>query len=213
MEELAPDLRQMARTPLHESHIQALRDNGEERHFSEREMVANVGDPTDHFVFIEEGEIEVLDPFTGERYLPFALGPGQYMGDIGFLSGAPISMPFRAAKDTRVTCVPRERMLSLMSAIPEMSDIIITVFAARRRRQLEDNDSSLKLIGADIDRNIKQIASFASRNKIPFQSMELGTAEAKETAHSCDITHGKPAVIYGMNRVIEDPTPEKIAKL
>ncbi|MEO1747157.1 MAG: FAD-dependent oxidoreductase [Pseudomonadota bacterium] len=213
MEELAPDLRQMARTPLHESHIQALRDNGEERHFARREMVANVGDPTDYFVFIEDGEIEVVDPFTGERYLPFALGPGQYMGDIGFLAGAPISMPFRAAKDTRVTCVPREKMLSLMSAIPEMSDIIITVFAARRRRQLEDNDSPLKLIGADIDRNIKQIASFASRNKIPFQSMELGTEEAKETAHSCDITHGKPAVIYGKDRVIDDPTPEKIARL
>lgn len=213
MEELAPDLRQMARTPLHESHIQTLRENGEQRQFGEHEIVANVGDPTDHFVFIEEGEIEVLDPFTGERYLPFALGPGQYMGDIGFLSGAPVSMPFRAAKDTIVTCVPRERMLALMSAIPEMSDIIITVFAARRRRQLEDNDSSLKLIGADIDRNIKQIASFASRNKIPFQSMDLDTQEARDTAHSCDITRGKPAVIFGKNQVIENPTSEKIARL
>jgi hypothetical protein len=27
--------------------------------------------------------------------------------------------------------------------IPEMSDIIITVFSARRRRQLDDRDSSL----------------------------------------------------------------------
>ncbi|MEO0545074.1 MAG: FAD-dependent oxidoreductase [Pseudomonadota bacterium] len=213
MEELAPDLRQMVRTPLYDSHVQALRENGLERRFTKGEMVAHVGDPSDYFVFIEEGEIEVLDPFTGERYLPFTLGPGQYMGDIGFLAGAPISVPFRAAQDTRVTCVPRETMMSLMSAIPEMSDIIITVFAARRRRQLEENDSSLSLIGADIDRNIRQIASFASRNKIPFRSMDLDTQEAQETAHSCDITQGKPAVIFGKNRVIEDPTPEKIARL
>lgn len=212
MDQLAPDLRQMARTPLHESHIDAMREHAQVRHFSTGETVAEAGDPIEFFVYIEEGEIEVLDPFTGERYLPHALGPGQYMGDIGFLSGAPISMPFRAAKDTRVLCVPRTQMLELMSAIPEMSDIIITVFAARRRRQLEDKDSSLKLIGADVDRDIRQIASFASRNKIPFQSLDLGSAEADEASNACAINHG-PAVIYGKDRVIEDPTPEKVAKL
>ncbi|MEM1375936.1 MAG: FAD-dependent oxidoreductase, partial [Pseudomonadota bacterium] len=212
MESLAPDLRQMARTPLLPAHLKIIRENAEERHFKKGEMVAQAGDPTDHFILVEKGEIEVVDPFTGERYLPHALGPGQYMGDVGFLAGAPISMPFRAASDTTVSCVPRETMLQIMSAIPEMSDIIITVFAARRRRQLEDNDSSLRLIGADIDRNIRHIASFVSRNKIPFQSLDLGSAEADQAAHACAISHG-PAAIYGKDRVIEDPTPEKIAKL
>jgi len=40
-------------------------------------------------------------------------------------------------------------MLTLMSRIPEMSDIIITVFSARRRGALDERDGSLQLIGED----------------------------------------------------------------
>lgn len=42
-------------------------------------------------------------------------------------------MAMRAAKDTRVIEVPRETMLILTAQIPEMSDIVMDTFAARRR--------------------------------------------------------------------------------
>jgi len=41
-----------------------------------------------------------------------------------------------------------------------MSDIVITVFSARRRRQLDDRDSSLRLIGEDEERDVRRIAEF-----------------------------------------------------
>jgi thioredoxin reductase (NADPH) len=47
-----------------------------------------------------------------------------------------------------------------MSQIPEMSDIIITIFAARRRRQLEERSGGLYLIGEELDRNVRHIAEF-----------------------------------------------------
>ena len=37
MESLAADLNQMTRTPLHDSHVEALRANGEERAYAEGE--------------------------------------------------------------------------------------------------------------------------------------------------------------------------------
>jgi len=78
-----------------------------------------------------------------------------------------------------------------------MSDIVITVFSARRRRQLDDRDSSLRLIGEDEDRDVRRIAEFASRNRIPYSSLPLRSAEAEATAHSCSIAVGEPAVIFG----------------
>ena len=136
----------------------------------------------DRFVYVEEGEIEVVNPYTDERHLPSTLGPTQFMGEISFLNGGAWSMPMRAVRDTRVIEVPREAMLTLMSQIPEMSDIIITVFSARRRRQLDERDSSLRLIGEDEDRNVRRIAEFASRNHIPYSSLPLGSPEAEATA-------------------------------
>jgi len=213
MESIGVDLRQMQRTPLADSHVQALRSAGEIANYPAGTLLAQPGEPMDRFVYVEEGEIEVVNPFTGERHLPSTLGPTQFMGEISFLNGGAWSMSMRAARDTRVIQVPRERMLTLMSQIPEMSDIIITVFSARRRRQLDSRDGSLRLIGEEEDRNVRRIAEFASRNRIPYSSLTLRSPEAEATARSCAIDSATPAVIFGRDVVVTDPTPDKVARL
>src|SRR5262249_22952001 len=109
--------------------------------------------------------------------------------------------------------VPRAAMLRLMSHIPEMSDIIITVLAARRRRQLEWGNSALVLIGEDLDRDIRRIAEFASRNRLPYSSYPDGSEEAMRLATSCSIDPHSPAVIFGRDQVITEPTTDKVARL
>ena len=213
METIGGDLRQMQRTPLAASHVQALRAQGKIVTYPAGTFLTRPGEPIDRFVYVEEGEIEVVNPYTDERQVPSTLGPTQFMGEIGFLNGGGWSMPMRAVRETRVIEVPREAMLTLMSRIPEMSDIIITVFSARRRRQLDDRDGNLRLIGEDEDRNVRRIAEFASRNRIPYTSLPLRSAAAEATAYSCSIAPGDPAVIFGRNVVVTDPTPDKIARL
>ena len=200
METIGGDLRQMQRTPLAASHVQALRASGQIATYPAGTFLARPGELIDRFVYVEEGEIEVVNPYTDERHLPSTLGPTQFMGEISFLNGGAWSVPMRAVRDTRVIEVPRETMLTLMSQIPEMSDIIITVFSARRRRQLDDRDGSLRLIGEDEDRDVRRIAEFASRNRIPYSSLPLRSPEAEATAHSCSIAPAVPAVIFGRER-------------
>jgi thioredoxin reductase (NADPH) len=213
METIGGDLRQMQRTPLGPSHVLALREHGKIATYRAGTFLARPGEPIDRFVYVEEGEIEVVNPYTDERHLPSTLGPTQFMGEIGFLNGGGWSLAMRAALETRVIEVPREAMLTLMSRIPEMSDIIITVFSARRRRQLDDRDGTLLLIGEDEDRNVRRIAEFASRNRIPYTSLPLRSAEAEATARRCAIATAEPAVIFGRNVAVTDPTPDKIARL
>jgi len=213
METIGYDLRQMQRTPLAESHVEALRAAGNVVTHPAGMFVALPGQPADRFIYIEDGEIEVVNPYTNERHLPFTLGPTQFMGEISFLSGGVWSMSLRTVRDTRVIDVPRDTMLTLMSRIPEMSDIIISVFSARRRRQLDERDSSLQLIGEDEDRDIRRIAAFASRNRIPYRSLTLGSPEAEAIAASCSIAAAQPAVIFGRGVVVADPTPDKVARL
>jgi thioredoxin reductase (NADPH) len=213
METIGNDLRQMQRTPLAASHVEVLRGSGKVVTYAAGVFLALPGQPVDRFVYIEDGEVEVVNPYTNERHLPFTLGPAQFMGEISFLSGGVWSMSLRTVRDTRVIEVPRETMLTLMSRLPEMSDIIITVFSARRRRQLDEKDSSLQLIGEEEDRNVRRIAAFASRNRIPYKSLALGSPEAQATATSCSIDPAQPAVIFGRGIVVADPTPDKVARL
>jgi thioredoxin reductase (NADPH) len=213
VETIGFDLRQMQRTPLADAHVAALRSAGVVKTFSCGDFLTRLGEPVDRFVYIEAGEVEVVNPYTEQRHLPFTLGPQQFLGDINFLNGGAWSLPMRAVSETRVIEVPRDTMLTLMAQIPEMSDIVITVFAARWRRQLEQRDGSLRLIGEDEDRNIRRIAEFASRNRIPYTSLPLASAAAVETAQSCSIATSRPAVIFGRDVVVADPTPEKVARL
>ncbi len=212
MESLAGDLNEMQRTPLHASHVDALRKAGNIRTYAAGDIVGEVGTPMDEFIYLLDGKVDVLDTFTRKPFLPHSLGPTQFLGDVTFLNGGRFAMPLQATEATEAICVPREAMLDLMSKIPEMSDIVITVFAARHRRQIEGRNSSITLIGAEIDRKIREIASFASRNRIPVRLLELDTEAAQDEAQKCSLTFNQPAVIYGKHEVIEDPTPAKIAE-
>ena len=87
METIAYDLRQTQRIPLAPSHIEALRAAGVRRTYPAGTVLANQGDPMDRFIWVESGEMEVVDVVTGGRKVSATLGPGQFMGEIAFLAG------------------------------------------------------------------------------------------------------------------------------
>ncbi len=211
MEQLGPELETMKRVPLADAHVEAICKIGAERTYKAGEIVAEIGDVMDTFVYVLEGELEVVNPYTGERLLESGLGPTQFMGEIGFLNRATNYLRMRAAVETRVIEAPREKVLDLMNRIPELSDHIITVFAARRRKQFELSNGSVKIIGADRDPAVQAVERFLSRNRIPFQSFDMDARDA-ETNKVCDLTGHQPSVILGTDTKLEDPTPRKVAQ-
>jgi thioredoxin reductase (NADPH) len=213
LETIGRDLNEMQRVPLTASHVEAMRAVGSIVNYAAGTFLAQPGDQINRFVYIEDGEVEVVNPFTGERRLPSTLGAQQFVAEVAFLNGGNWSMSLRFVRDTVVLEVMRPAMLHLMSQVPEMSDIIITVLAARRRRQLERHDNELVLIGENVDRNVRRIAEFASRNRIPYSSYELNSPEAQQVAGSCTVPADRPSVIFGRDLVMADPTPDKVARV
>ena len=211
METLGQDLETMRRVPLAPAHVDAICAIGGERFYPAGSIVMDIGERLDRFVYILEGEVEIANPYTGERMFSHALGPTQFMGEIGFLSGATNYLKMRAAVDTRVIEAPRAAMLELMSRVPELSDHIITVFAARRRKQFELKNSAVKVIGADRDPAVQAVERFLSRNRIPFQSFDMDATD-RETVQVCSLIGHEPAVILGAATRLADPTPRKVAQ-
>ena len=212
MESLAVDLSTMVRTPLEDAHVDAMRKLGELRDFKAGEYLSRLGDPVDTFFWVESGEVEAVDPITGGRYGEASLGPAQFFGEITFLTGGRSLMGARCCIDSRILCVARDDMLDLMRRMPEMSDIIVTVLAGRRRRLLESNQSALTILGAERSRDLRRIAAFASRNRIPIRMIELDTPEADAEARSCSLLPSEPAVIFGKHEIIDNPSPRAIAR-
>ncbi|MEE4316507.1 MAG: FAD-dependent oxidoreductase [Erythrobacter sp.] len=211
METLGQDLETMRRVPLAPSHVDAICAIGREVSYPAGSIVMDIGEPLDRFVYVLEGEIEVVDPYTGKRLLPSGLGPTQFAGEIGFLNRSTNYLKMRAAVDTRVIEAPREDMLALMSRVPELSDHVLTVFAARRRKQFELKNSAVKVVGADRDPQVQAVERFLSRNRIPFQSFDMDGADP-ETVEVCSLIGHEPSVILGTDTRLDDPTPRKVAQ-
>ena len=211
METLGQDLETMRRVPLAPAHVDAICAIGGERFYPAGSIVMDIGERLDRFVYMLEGEVEIANPYTGERMFSHALGPTQFMGEIWFLNGATNYLKMRASVDTRVIEAPRAAMLELMSRVPELSDHIITVFAARRRKQFELKNSAVKVIGADRDPAVQAVERFLSRNRIPFQSFDMDGRDP-ETMQVCSLIGHEPAVILGAATRLADPTPRKVAQ-
>ncbi|MEL6563318.1 MAG: FAD-dependent oxidoreductase [Pseudomonadota bacterium] len=212
METFAADLQTMVRTPLTPDHVAAMRRVGHIVHLKAGDVFQKAGAPITEFHYLLSGETEAVSGGTGKRYGNATLGPGQFFGELAFLNGGHAFMSGRAVQDTEMLCVKREDMLQLMSDIPEMSDIIITVYAARRRRMVEVDEASLTLIGGEVDRDIRRIASFAARNRIPFAELEIDSDEGDALAAQCSIDRAHPAVIFAKHQVINPPTPRGVAR-
>jgi thioredoxin reductase (NADPH) len=195
MEKIGGDLSTMAPRPFADGQLAAIRSISTSRNYRTGEVVLEAGHPLDRFVLVEEGELEVADPATGERLLPSTLKPGQFMGELAFLNGGPMTLTMRASVPTRTLEAPRVAMLRLMSDVPEISDHVLTVFSARRRRIIEAGDSSLVVRGAERDPAVGRVASFLNRNRIPFRE------EAE----------GEPGVSWS-GKSLPDPTPRAVAR-
>ena len=211
METIGADLEEMKPVPLAAAHIEAIRAIGSERSYAAGDMIARLGDPMNHFLYVVEGEIEVLDPISNERMGDAVLGAGQFGGELSFLSGGNYFLAMRAVGHTVTIEVTREAMLDLMGRVPELSDQIITVFAARRQQHIERSTSSIKVIGSDRDPEIQKVEAFLSRNRIPFQSFDLDGSDDEALA-LCKLVGHQPAVILDHDRKIEHPTPRKVAR-
>ncbi|HEY5076978.1 MAG TPA: FAD-dependent oxidoreductase [Acidimicrobiia bacterium] len=211
MEGIGADLEVMKRVPLAAEHIDAIRAIGRERSYGAGEMMARIGDPMDRFLYVVEGEIEVLDPYSEKRLGDVTLGPGQFVGELSFLSGGNYFLAMRAVSRTVTVEVAREAMLDLMARVPELSDHIITVFAARRQQLVERRSSSIKVIGSDLDPDIQKVGAFLSRNHIPFESFDLDGSD-EEAMRLCKLVDHEPAVIFDHDRKIEPPTPREVAR-
>ncbi len=212
MESSAIDLSTYVRKPLSQAHVARLRQLGEIVRFAPGETIVAFGAPSEAFFYILEGQAAAWDEVTGTKYGNATLGPTQFTGEMSFLSGGATQLTNRAETPVTAIRVPRAAMLQAMADIPEMSDIIVTVFAARRRRLIESGQAGLTLVGPEVDRAVRRIEAFAAQNRIPYRAHALGSAAALELAERCGVPAGRGAVVLGERTVVDDPTPRKLAR-
>ena len=213
MDSLAENLATMVRRPLTPQHVALLWRAGAEETLPEGTILYRSGDRADRFIFVLDGEIELRDPVREARIGPGTIGPGQFVGEIAFLNGGAVLNTIRVCKPSRVIVIPRQAVLDLMAVTPEMSDVIVSVLAARRRAALEAGLSAINVIGPSDDRRVREIEAFADRNRLPLRLHEPDSPEAEALRAACRVAPGDwPQVIFGEAEALPEATPLELAR-
>ncbi len=191
--------------------VEVLSRAGTTRVVRPGEVLFEVGQEDYDLVYMHEGSVDIIDR-AGDRVVVTIHAPN-LIGELGMLAGQGTFLAGVACDDVQATIVPRASFLRLIATVPELSDLVVTAFAARRRLLIEWGDGGLTIVGQDNDAATAGLLAFVSRSRIPFRYVDRSDEPAMaELSSRADLPASGTAAITGQFDVLAQPTPRELAK-
>jgi len=149
---------------------------GSSKKFQAGEALFRTGDQVSNFFVIKSGELELVDE-TGEKPKAIrVLKPGEFTGDVGHLTGNPKLVSAIARSEGEVYEISDKALREILNQDPQLSDIILQAFIARRQMMREAGDFiGLRVIGSRHSRDTFRIRDFLAKNRVLFTWLDLET--------------------------------------
>ena len=150
---------------LSSSQLETLAGVGEERTARLGDTLFRVGDATYSFMAILEGEVAILDAAGNEIVRE---GAGEFVGEMGLLSGQTVFVTAVVTKPLRYIAVEREALRELLFEDGSLSDLVLTAFIARRERLQTLQGVGMEVVGPHSSEATMRLLDFARANRLPY---------------------------------------------
>src|SRR5215204_5360274 len=209
----ADEIRSTRVPKLREDQIEILGRYGQTRKTKVGDVLFRAGDTSNDFTVILEGEVEVIDDFAGEARTLGVFHASRFLGELNMLTGQAMYCSALVRQDGKVLTIARERLKEVIAEEPNLSDIILKAFLARRAYMMR-NGLGLRIVGSRHSDAATRLREFAVRNHLPHLWIELEEdlkAEAlleKFGAKPSDT----PLTIWQGKDVLKNPTNSELAR-
>lgn len=211
---LTEDLVRQALPTLTAAQIDLLRPYGEVCETRAGTELAENGRAEPLLVVVLSGRVETIDRTDGCEQRITSAGPGEFAGELNLLTGQPMFATFVVREAGTVLIVPGAGVRAAIATIPELGDVLIAAFSARRQLMMRFAGASLTLIAPHTSPRLMQLKEFASRNAIPYRY--LAPDDRAAILLLCRLGVTAPAEVWAVVRgqiALADPTPLKVAKV
>ena len=213
MNDRSGEIRSTRAPTLREDQIEILRRYGQTRKTEVGQVLFRAGDPSNDFIVVLEGEVEMVDDFAGEARTIAVFLAGRFLGELNMLTGQGLYLSAVVRKGGEVLAIPRERLKEVVTEEPNLSDIILKAFLARRS-YLMRTGVGLRMIGSRHSGDATRLREFAARNRLPHVWIEL--EEDPEAAALLEEFGAKPSetpvTIWQGEEVLKNPTNAEFAR-
>jgi thioredoxin reductase (NADPH) len=180
---------QAGRSPvLDAAQLEVLRRYGREHEMAAGEVLFAAGDATYDLIVVLAGEARIVERLgqPGETVLA-RYGPGQFLGEIGLLTGQRAYLSAAAATAGRLLRVPVPQVRVIMAQEPGLSELILRTFLLRHAI-LTGRGSGLTLIGSRFDAGTRRLLEVLARNRLVSRWLELeGSPDAEGMLRELDV--------------------------
>lgn len=187
-----------------------IQKNGTHKKLKKGTVFFEVGDPSYDFAFVQHGCLRIIDRVNDRTIV--SVEQGQFIGEIGMLMGQKAFLAGIAGEDSELYTIPQKQFMELVTTIPELGEIVVSAYAARRKLLMEWGEGGIILIGDDSTKKIKVLLEFLERSHIPFRNIPWGHPEVKKLKVTCDLPDSGIIAVIGNSTVICEPSPFDIAK-
>ena len=211
------DLRAVAFPKLDEADMAALgRCAGAQvNRYRDGQILFQIGERDFKFFIIKSGQIEIIDD-SGETPKSLAvLGPGEFTGDVAHLTGRPSVVSAVARGDCEVYEISAEVLRQILNRSPNLGDIILQAFIARRQLLRESESfTGLRVIGSRYSRDTFRIREFLSKNRVLFTWLDLETdPQVNQLLTQFGVTEAEtPVVAWGRKLLLRNPSNNELAE-
>jgi thioredoxin reductase (NADPH) len=166
------EIRSTRAPTLREDQIEILRRYGRTRKTAVGDILFRAGDTDNDFVIVLEGVVEVVDDFAGEARTIGTFLAGRFLGELNMLTGQAMYLTAVVREAGEVLAIPRGQLKEIVTEEPNLSDIILKAFLARRAYMIRTG-LGMRIIGSRHSTDAARLREFAARNRLPHVWIEL----------------------------------------
>jgi thioredoxin reductase (NADPH) len=159
---------------LRTDQIEILKRYGHTRKTEVGDVLFRAGDTRNDFIVVLEGEVKVGDDFAGEELRTIGVfHESRFLGELNMLTGQAMYLTGVVSEAGEILSIPRERLKEVVTEEPNISDVILKAFLARRSYMVRTG-LGLRIIGSRHSADAARLREFAARNRVPHVWMKLG---------------------------------------
>jgi len=159
---------------LNASALAELAAFGEELAVSAGEFLWRTGDVSYDFYVVLGGRVEILRQDMDTESVIATYSGGGFLGELSLLTGQRPYLSARVVESGRVLRIRRDDFRRLMSAKPDIADLIFNAFSARRELlRGGDGARAIRIVGSRYSPAAMALRAFATRSHIPHMWIDL----------------------------------------
>jgi thioredoxin reductase (NADPH) len=146
------------------------------RSYQDGQTLFAVGDRDFKFFVVKSGEVEIIDYSGDEPKRLTVHRQGQFTGEVSHLTGTPAMVSAIARGRCEVVEVSGDALRRVLNLCPDLSDVILQAFIARRQLLRQSPDfTGLRVIGSRYSADTLRVRDFLAKNRVLFTWVDVET--------------------------------------